>query len=90
LQFEITKWGLITGYVTDARRGMPIENAKIEITSLVDHPETTTYRDGRFILDTVDAGEQTIQVSADRYQPIKMVVTIEPNKTNHINFTLNR
>jgi N-acetylmuramoyl-L-alanine amidase len=90
LQFELTKWGLITGYVTDSHRGLPIENVRVEITSLVDHPETTTYRDGRFILDGVDAGEQTILVSADRYQPIKMVVTIEPNKTKHINFTLNR
>jgi hypothetical protein len=90
LQFEIAKWGLITGYVTDSRRGLPIENAKIEITSLVDHPETISYRDGRFILNNVDAGEQTIQVSADRYQPIKMTVTIALNKTNHINFTLNR
>lgn len=90
LQFEMTKWGLITGYVTDSRKGLPIENAKVEITSLVDHPQTTTYRDGRFILDNVDAGEQTILVSADRYQPIKMTISIESNKTKQINFTLNR
>ncbi|MDI6784071.1 MAG: N-acetylmuramoyl-L-alanine amidase [bacterium] len=90
LQFDSTKWGLITGLVTDSRRGNPIEGAKIEVTSLVDHPMTTTYRDGRYILDDINAGEQSVLISADGYQPIKLWITIEPNKTNLINFTLNR
>jgi N-acetylmuramoyl-L-alanine amidase len=90
LQFDTTKWGLLTGLVTDARRGNPLENAKIEIPSMVDHPMTTTYRDGRYILDEINAGEQSILVSAEGYQPIKLWITIAPNKTNYINFTLNR
>ncbi|MCX7918773.1 MAG: N-acetylmuramoyl-L-alanine amidase [bacterium] len=90
LKFDITKWGLLTGVVTDAQRARPIENAKIEITSMVDHPTTLTYRDGRYILDEIAAGEQSLLVSADGYQPIKLWITVEPNKTKFINFSLNR
>ena len=57
---------------------------------MVDHPTVLTYRDGRYILDEVNVGEQSMLISADGFQPIKLWITIEPNNTNQINFTLNR
>ncbi|MBI2842539.1 MAG: carboxypeptidase regulatory-like domain-containing protein [Armatimonadetes bacterium] len=71
--------GTITGIITDASSGLPIENALVEIlgTSASD----TTGADGVYTLSNVIPGYSKLRVTASQHLTKTAIVTVAPGQT---------
>jgi hypothetical protein len=64
--------GSVTGSVTDAEGGDPIQGATVTVGGA----STTTGADGGYLLDGIEAGTHTLTAEADGYQPASQTVTV--------------
>ncbi len=79
--------GWITGTVTDARTGEPIEGARVSVAEDLRVPEATTDADGRYTLEVL-AGAYTVQVGAGDYYPAAAQVEVPGEATVTHDFAL--
>ncbi|QSW84759.1 carboxypeptidase regulatory-like domain-containing protein [Natrinema longum] len=76
--------GTVAGTITDAA-GEPIVNATVTAEGL----ETTTADDGSYELE-LEPGNHTVTISAEGYQNVSEVVTVEADETNTVDVTLEK
>lgn len=84
---ELTQ-GVVTGRVTDAATGSPVDGALVDIvdTQLSDK----TGADGRFTLHGVPEGTHTVEVRRLGYAPQRQTVTVASGATVTVQFVLQR
>ncbi len=85
---QSTKYGFLWGEIYDAHNGNPVEHALLEITSIVDRPFAYSLRDGTVLLEDIPHGNQWLLVTADGYEPLKINLPFESDKTVRIRFDL--
>ena len=80
-------WGTIAGYVTDAATGEPIQGALVSVDY---SPElsATTDANGYYEIPNVPAGSHVVSVFANGYTKASANVTLAPNETVVVNFSL--
>ncbi len=83
---DIILHGDITGLVTDALTGDPVEAASVKIDQLND--STTTGSDGTYLLRNINPGPYEIQVSKFTYALYKKNVIVASADPNKIDFSL--
>src|SRR5262245_32047993 len=77
----------VTGRVVAGTGGAAISSARVEVSAGVNTGKnTTTTADGRYALSDLEAGEMTVQVSANGYTTQSSKITLGTNQT--VDFTL--
>jgi len=79
-----TTTATLSGFVTDAVTGAALVGASISIPS-PSAPVALSQADGSFTLIGLDAGEYTLYVSRDGYQPWNTTITLEAGATFELN-----
>jgi N-acetylmuramoyl-L-alanine amidase len=80
----------IQGKVMMSHSGKPLEKADVSVSSLADHPETASLRDGFFSLGGITAGKQWVEVKAPGFKTMKIPVELVPNQTRKIQISMDK
>jgi uncharacterized protein (TIGR02145 family) len=83
---EIILHGNLTGNVTDAESGVPVEGASAKLSSTNEF--TSTDSEGFFIFKNLAPKEYEIQVSKSGYVPGEQNVQVNSAETKEVNFSL--
>jgi len=76
----------LTGIVQRSDTNQAIANALVQVMG--NHTQTLTDQDGRYLLSGMQAGNPTIQVSANRFVTVKQQVVLTKGQVTNQNFLL--
>ena len=79
--------GTLTGHVTDAATGDPIQDATATLTDYGNR-QTTTSPEGVFLFPAVPATTHTLRIDAEGYQSQTLAVTVPPEDTATLEIAL--
>ncbi|MCE4625726.1 MAG: carboxypeptidase regulatory-like domain-containing protein [Desulfurococcales archaeon] len=87
IQLTPAGYGTIEGYVFDAETMEPISNALVVVDEDMNY-SAVTGPDGFYMIENVPAGIHVVEAYASGYQSASVNVTLAPNETVVVNFTL--
>ena len=81
----------VMGRVSDKSSGQPIQDATVKLDTQEPpvQESTTTDSEGRFSFAGLSPGKYTLAVSADRFYPERISISLAPRATGQVQFDLN-